>query len=124
MLLERVTGPECLKCGCQDVREEGRQEIRGVKHEGDGRIEVIATRTKLRCMHCGYGWQVSTPYTPLPTPQAPLPTSSAGGAVAYYPVRCPECGSTNQRVTRTQQPVRYHKCQDCDHTFKSVEKGA
>ena len=48
--------------------------------------------------------------------------------VYYIKVRCPnpECRSFNCPVQNTQQQtgdliVRYHKCQDCNHTFKSIE---
>lgn len=41
--------------------------------------------------------------------------------VYYHKVRCPKCGSENVTVETTRKPIRYHKCQDCGHTFKSVE---
>lgn len=44
------------------------------------------------------------------------------GLVPFVRVRCPACGSTRCPVYNTNHiPVRYHRCQDCDHTFKSVE---
>lgn len=39
-------------------------------------------------------------------------------------IPCPECRCTRTRVTTAAlrlRPQRYHKCQECGHTFKSVE---
>ncbi len=42
--------------------------------------------------------------------------------VAYVRTRCPECGSTRCPVYDSNHiPVRYHRCQNCGKTFKSVE---
>jgi len=47
----------------------------------------------------------------------------AGDAVPYYPVRCPQCGSSDVRVTSTRRyGLRYHKCRHCSAPFKSVER--
>ena len=42
--------------------------------------------------------------------------------VIYRPVRCPRCGSTNQRKTRTvpNERAAYHICRNCKRTFKTV----
>jgi len=43
--------------------------------------------------------------------------------VRYVRPRCPKCGSTNVPVYSSRDiPVRYHKCSDCGHTFKSIEE--
>jgi len=42
--------------------------------------------------------------------------------VIYHVVKCPVCDSAKCPVVRTVRPVRYHKCVDCGHRFKSVEK--
>lgn len=44
-------------------------------------------------------------------------------AIIWKPIRCPECKSANTKVVRTKRPIRYHKCGDCGHNFKSVEVG-
>ena len=44
-----------------------------------------------------------------------------GEQVIVYPkFTCRECGG-DCPVYKTQGRVRYHKCNDCGHTFKSVE---
>ena len=42
--------------------------------------------------------------------------------VIWYKIKCPVCGSENVPVYHTARPIRYHKCEDCGHTFKSIEK--
>ena len=43
--------------------------------------------------------------------------------VRYIRLRCPKCGSTNVPVYNSNHlPIRYHKCSDCGHTFKSIEE--
>jgi len=42
--------------------------------------------------------------------------------IYYYIMKCPKCGSEKITVVTTRRPLRYHKCDDCGHTFKSVEK--
>jgi len=44
--------------------------------------------------------------------------------VRYIKPRCPKCGSTNVPVYDSSHlPIRYHKCSDCGHAFKSIEEG-
>ena len=47
--------------------------------------------------------------------------SEPSQVVIYYIIRCPKCGSEKTSVSRTLRPIRYHKCGDCGHNFKSVE---
>jgi len=43
--------------------------------------------------------------------------------VRYVRTRCPKCRSTNVPVYDSSHlPVRYHKCSNCGHTFKSIEE--
>lgn len=42
--------------------------------------------------------------------------------VRYQILCCPECGSEKTRVTKTERPVRHHKCKDCGATFKTTEE--
>jgi ribosomal protein S27E len=42
--------------------------------------------------------------------------------VPFVRVRCPACGSVRCPVYDSNHiPIRYHRCQDCNKTFKSVE---
>ena len=37
------------------------------------------------------------------------------------PATCPQCASIRSRVTTTPgDGIRWHKCQDCGETFKSI----
>jgi len=45
--------------------------------------------------------------------------------VRYVRLRCPnpECRSTNVPVYDSSHlPIRYHKCSNCGHTFKSIDE--
>jgi len=43
--------------------------------------------------------------------------------VRYVRPRCPKCNSPNVPVYDSSHlPIRYHKCSDCGHTFKSIEE--
>jgi transcriptional regulator NrdR family protein len=64
------------------------------------------------CRHCGREFPV-----PVEEVEEAPPV-----AVPHHTKRCPSCGSTRVRVTSTQKPVRYQKCGDCQHTFKSIEQ--
>ena len=44
--------------------------------------------------------------------------------VHFHPLKCPACGSQRVRVTSTRLPVRQHKCKECGHPFKSVERAS
>jgi DNA-directed RNA polymerase subunit RPC12/RpoP len=63
----------------------------------------------------------------VPTPPPPLFIPEAGppvdGTIYYRPVRCPQCGSKETVVTKKKKdsPIRYHRCEACKATFKSVE---
>ena len=42
--------------------------------------------------------------------------------IPFYPLKCPGCGSKNNRCYSTHLPIRYHVCRDCGKNFKSVEQ--
>ena len=42
-------------------------------------------------------------------------------AVKYIPLKCPKCGSKKIRSYASHPPVRYHRCKECGHNFKSIE---
>jgi len=121
----------CPACGCPEAR-------------------VVARGTRwgqpwarFRCRLCGHVWiHTQPPRVPgataetggevLPAgnvepanrtdPAADAGEDADGHAVPFYVLRCPACTSTNTRTTSTRRPVRYHRCRDCGHTFKSVER--
>lgn len=99
-LLEPVDGPDCPKCGCPDSELLSR-----VQHFG-------ATHQRRMCRHCGRTWIV---------PEAAA-APRVERAVIYSLIRCPRCQSSATRIYCTRRPVRYHKCDSCQHTFKSVER--
>jgi len=126
---------ECPRCGCNAV----------------DRVDTGATRfgratQRLRCEHCGHTWREreNWPTSKRPAedlyPAAasdgeddpvlydPLPAEpTAGGAVIFHAVHCPECGSADTKVTSSPRPrlhaarIRRHKCLACGVPFKSVE---
>ena len=111
-MLEPVEGPECPYCGCKDVRVV------------DQRSRWGKPIVRSRCRHCG---AMFTAAAPVPDARDPpedlLPAERPAGvaeAVIYRPIRCPDCGSAETKITSTQRPIRYHKCR-CGRTFKSVE---
>jgi uncharacterized Zn finger protein len=92
---------DCTTCGCPDVEVE--REARGDGWFADG----IA-----RCNECGQTFCFRAPK------DQPEPADST---VEYLP-ECPKCGSTDVPAQRSLLPVRYRKCQACDHTFKGIVK--
>lgn len=42
--------------------------------------------------------------------------------VPFIPIQCPRCESKDNKIYKSDPPVRYHKCNNCDLNFKSVEK--
>lgn len=114
--LDRCDGPACPHCGCQDTEIDRRRRRWG------------AASTRYRCRNCGTTWHPTRWTAESAEPATAEPNGngevSAGGAVIYRPVRCPECGSTDTKVTSTRRPVRHHKCRACGAAFKSVEREA
>lgn len=89
---------ECPNCCCNDVERTGQV------------MQWGKWRDKWRCNHCGRSFTVA-------------PDERASDlAVDYIVIQCPRCLSKKTRVTSTQKPIRYHKCDNCELTFKSVEK--
>jgi len=43
-------------------------------------------------------------------------------AIIVYPIKCPRCGSKKVYRYKSDLPVRYYKCKNCGHNFKSIEK--
>jgi len=104
----------CPECGCAEYQVIARGTRWGAPWE------------KRVCRFCRRTWRHTAPPPPLPrlsqrTNREPQRNPTTEDGVAYYLIRCPKCQSTNTRVTHTDRPVRYHKCQICGRTFKSVE---
>ena len=95
---------DCTTCGCPDVEVE--REPRHDSWFADG----VA-----HCNNCSQGFIFRAP-------KEAADDESTGRAVAYQPVQCPDCRSTDVPVQRTVMPVRYHHCRNCGTNFKSVEK--
>jgi transcription elongation factor Elf1 len=94
---------DCTACGCPDV--EVQSEPRADAWFADG----VA-----RCNECGETFYFRPPKTDA--------DASRQTSVVFTAVRCPRCGSTDVPVTHSTLPVRYHRCRQCQTTFKSVEK--
>ncbi|MFH1268668.1 MAG: hypothetical protein ABIK89_23325 [Planctomycetota bacterium] len=105
MRLDKVNGPECPACGCED-----------------GEVLELSTwfgqpRERRRCNHCGRIWLANVePPAEIPQPE------DVDRPVVYQLTACPHCGSTRTHVTSTRRPIRHHKCLACGWTFKSCEK--
>jgi len=104
MNLGLAIGPECPHCGCNatEIVDAGKRYGRAW--------------ARFRCGHCQ---RVST------TSSSPGDAEEVGG-VAYNPVncRCPRCNAANPRVHTSRGRIRYHRCDNCGASFKSVEKSA
>jgi len=118
MMLRRVEGPECPRCGCQDAEVVGRSARWGQVHE------------RRQCSHCGRTWLTAVEEEPSAvsgqpsvTPAAePEPAEDADQVVVYPAICCPQCGSKRTKVSSTRRPIRFHKCLECGWTFKSAEE--
>jgi len=42
--------------------------------------------------------------------------------VVWHKIKCPKCKSEKVPVYSTQGRIRYHKCAECNHNFKSIEE--
>ena len=120
MNLQRHQGPSCPDCGCQDSTAGPIKESWWAKPR---------RRRNRRCNHCNkFFVEPIDDVTESPTNGSSngqaVEESDEPGAVIFHVVHCPKCGGSHTRVTRKMKdlPVRYHKCQECEHKFKSVEK--
>jgi len=117
-------GPRCPGCSCQHSHEVA-------QFEWFGQIQ-----SKRQCRNCQRLFVVAIDDPAMPAPIAIPPptqglTATRSGAVGFSPTRaircvCPECGRENPKVVRTVPSgsivIRYHKCQDCETSFKSTEQ--
>jgi len=96
---------DCTTCGCADTEVE--KEPQPDSWFADG------------VAHCNCCGQVFSFRAPKPTAAMEREKQTT---VIYSAVRCPQCGSRDVPVTHSALPVRYHRCRQCGHNFKSVEK--
>ena len=105
MILHRMTGPECPKCGCRAGRM-----VKQYKWFGD------APHERRQCDHCGHVFATPAATTkPVEAPTVPGVMFRHGRTV------CPKCGGADTPVTSTRGTLRHHKCRACKHCFKSSE---
>ena len=151
--LEPAAGPECPRCGCTDAEilaaPRSRREVlsggwfaaaRGPRQSSSASKRPPAERPgdeeegdwfapgRAQCRHCGLEfWYRARGESREQSTEGPAASGEGEerppAAVVYHLVACPACGSTDTRVTSTARPVRRHKCRQCGHPFKSVERG-
>lgn len=103
-MLDRVSGPECPKCGYEGSDLISTTDRKKWKAGICISREVVEHR---ECQWCGNRYvQVS---------------GKKSDAAIYLPVRCPDCDSPRTHVTSSRAPLRYHECDDCGQSFKSYE---
>ncbi len=133
LTLDRCQGPECPKCGCCDA------EILKEPDPGLG-VTTWYGSGMARCKHCRATFHFKPDDEPAastdsawPDPasqesgvrsQEPAESTAESGeiAVPYVRMRCPLCKSPKLRVTSTRGPIRWHRCGECEHKFKSFER--
>lgn len=99
--IPEILGVPCPKCGCRHTLPGQKITWLGFKAE------------KRRCRFCGHIF--THPITET------IPPDKQPKAVIYHVLKCPQCRSAETTVTSSVRPVRYHKCDSCGHTFKSIE---
>jgi tRNA(Ile2) C34 agmatinyltransferase TiaS len=104
----RSTDDACPKCGCPDHRADSRVTTRTILLD-DNETTAEVRQQRRRCEYCQAIWSA--------TLESAEPEVEV---VAYYKPRCPKCGG-RAHVNGRRGQVRYHLCQDCGATFKSVE---
>lgn len=106
----------CPHCGCPEYRP-----VASIRPSWSGR-----QYQRMRCEHCGTEF-----YTRFSLPDGQnsmgLPTEyeariDVAPAIEYVKMRCPECLGIHVPAYKKRGVVRYHKCTDCGHNFKSIEK--
>ena len=117
-MIEKVTGPECPRCGSQRSSPVGRAAgWRNARDAKTGEPITGAASERRRCAHCGHNWSA-----PVETPAAD--TAAALTGATWSLPRCPSCTSADVPVQRTEQQgpplVQRRKCAQCGHSFKSV----
>jgi ssDNA-binding Zn-finger/Zn-ribbon topoisomerase 1 len=102
-MMQRNVGPECPSCGVADS-ELVNTAVRRKRAE-DGTVAESAVEQRA-CNYCSRRFWADAP------PQAD---------VVLVPVCCPHCRSRATRVTSTRGRDRFHRCDFCKKSFRSVE---
>ena len=109
-MIERFDGTACTRCGCRDTETLREPSIVTASNGSAWPIKGCAI-----CNHCRREFL----YDPEPEPK-PVARMFAGPS-------CSECGSHAVKVVRTindkeaGRKIRYHKCRECEATFKTSE---
>lgn len=120
MKLDRNDGPDCPRCGCQDVAVIRRPSAGGWM-SGHGRAQ---------CRACGLTFPILSQQPAIESGMPEVNDVDAFvdhhepliQATRYQILLCPECESERVRVTSTTRPKRQHKCKDCGATFQTIEE--
>ena len=91
---------DCPRCGCNRYKRIDTKRVFG------------AVCDVLECDHCGKIYRVKV--------EAQDPEEEDVGIIETA-VRCPRCNSENVPTYSTKGPVKYRKCKQCGHTFKSIK---
>lgn len=97
------TDMHCGHCGCNYLIPIYRSTARG-------RVRIDGL---FRCDYCGKAHRV---IAWKPKEEKPEAESNPTGLDKK---RCPECGSTDLKVTSTRAQFRWRKCLCCNHNFKT-----
>lgn len=121
-----VAIPACPRCGCNYLLEVAGATARwrSVTDPRTGKPWGGSERKRVECDHCGKRFDVAADEPEAAAPEPEIPRYDPAPAVrdVRRSPPCPECRSARTRVTSTRRPVRHHKCRDCNHCFKSIEK--
>lgn len=124
--LEAAAGPECPHCGCRDAKI-----LRHPNPVEPGQEPSWWGGGKARCNHCSREFVFrrapekvipEEPLIPLDAEPAvmPMPVEKPAPVATYQKPKCPKCDGRSH-VNGKHGRVRYHKCIECDHRFKSIE---
>ena len=117
MILERIDGPECVKCGCRDCIILSQPEVIQPASESGVRAPWVS-HGKAICNHC------ETRFTFAPPHEQPK------SEPVYSGPTCPDCGSRETTCTSSPKPKagkprkRYHKCDACGSRFTTEDATA
>ena len=102
--------PECPECGCNYLLPAGRRRRWGKDYQ------------RWECDYCGKKFATLAQDDPPPETQTKKQTGTEPEGKTFYILTCPECNGEKVPVYRTVSPIRYHRCEACLFTFKTVEK--
>lgn len=119
--MQKVTGPECPRCGCEQSEILTSKERQIYERRG-GHLHLlrIETHHDRVCLHCSRRFR---------SVAKPANGQLRGAAIVHYErLRCPHCKSPRTLVTsspavneRTGVKTRHHRCQSCRQPFTSRE---